>query len=181
MGLNNALDYGLHFLVVFITILILEYKQKPLSIWLAILINVIYAGQYLSQSRRMQYCAMVEMLSHFTQAICSPGISFCIAAINSYFSLSRLKLSLLAMVLSYHRSTITLLVFKITGSKASWLLMKFLQEGTFVLESHLIFAATAAFIRTICAFRTWTILDNSDTRYLNRQQSSDRASNQQQA
>lgn len=161
--MEYVLDYALHTLAVLITVSILEYKQKPLSLWLALLVNLIYVSQYLNASRRLQYCSLMETLLHFTQAICNPGASFCIAAVHSYLSFSRLKVSLLAMLLSYHRDILTLVIFKMTGSRASWLLKDLLQDSTVVLESHFIFALTAGFIRTTSAYRSWAAPRNSDS------------------
>lgn len=152
-----VVDYTIHLLLVLTTFVLISTKQGITAVVLALLMNVIYLGEFLDIERRRQYCVIVDFLSQFFQAISNPQFSFLMGAVNSYFSLTRLRVSLMAMFLSHCRIEIAMSIYKLTGLQVCWWSVTYLQDGKPILEIQLAFATIASILKSIEAYHYYEL------------------------
>lgn len=151
----TIMDWFIHIVMILSTISLVDSKGGMNAIILGIMMNTIYVGHYLDTEERAQYGFLVEIVSQFSQAIANPSLAFFMAAINSYFSMSRMKISIAAFILLHYRTTIALLLVQYTGLRISWLVLELLQQSTVVLEAQLIFAAVSGLLKAIIVYQHW--------------------------
>lgn len=148
-------DWLMHTSIIVLTIFLVDRQAGLISLTSGVMLNIIYIGQHLTLRQIKQYSLMVEAISQFAQAICNPALAFFMAALNSYFSFSRLKISLAALLLSHYRNDIAIALFEHTGFKTSWLISDILHQSKTILEIQLTFATIASILRAILAYQHW--------------------------
>ena len=149
-----VLDYITHLSIVSLTLFIIDSRSGLLAISLSLLLNVIYIGQYCDKSHRRQYGILVDFLSQFFQGISSPRFAVLMAAINSYFSLTRFKILVGSFLLHRYRQEVACWVRHFTRG-VSWGYVTYLESGRRVMEVQLTFALVAGILKGMEAWQTY--------------------------
>lgn len=151
-----VVDWTMHTLLAGLSCFIVQSRPGINSIICTVLLNIIYMGQLLAVEQQEQYAGMLELLSQVLQGLCSPVIAFAMAAMHSYFSLSRMQVSLVTMVLAHYRSSIAVTIFNSTGLSISWAIFELLRGGRAAIEVQLTFTIITSLRKTVEYYDQWS-------------------------
>lgn len=121
-----ACDYICHALLIFASCLLVQHFVDR-SLWIALLaptvVNIVYVGQYLDEKQWKQYFLVLDVSTQFFKSVATPWLSFFMAALVSYLSMTNLFITIMAMVISHICRDIVRVIFAATGARETFMLL----------------------------------------------------------
>lgn len=141
-------------MVLGLSVYLVYWRRALRGMVLGFLLNMIHIN-HLSMKRRREFAKRVERLLLMLQAIYNPETAFLLAAINSYISMSRLSLTMMALALSHVKDDLASMLVKISGCSQYWMIRDFARDSKVTLEIQLTFSCVNIFTKLMFGYAAW--------------------------